>query len=303
MVRFVTAAALMALTLPLAEGQNPRSQNPRVRVQVEAVNVLVTVVDEAGRFITDLTRDDFIVYEDGQVQNLTNFAKETDLPLRIGMLLDTSASVRLKLGFEKESAINFVNEVMRPQDEALLVVFDNGVTLLQDLTRRPDLIVRQIDGLKAGGGTALLDAVYTVARDKMVGDDLQKTIVLVSDGRDRDSEITLDQALDMAQKSEATVFAIGTSRFGASGNKKGDDMLIKLATQTGGEAFFPHSPQLLQDAFDRINEELRSRYSLTYVPRNQIGDGSFRQIKVNVKGPKGMRVRHKTGYFAGGAGT
>ena len=278
-------------------------QDPQVRVEVEAVNVLVTVVDSSGRFLTDLTIDDFIVYEDGRVQTLTNFSQDTDLPLRIGMLVDTSSSVRMKLDFEKEAAINFVNEVMRPRDRALLAVFDNGVTLLQDLTPRPDLLTQRISRLQAGGGTALLDAIYTVARDKMVGDDLQKTIVLLSDGRDRDSEVTLNEAIDMAQKSEVTVFSIGTSRFGASGSKDGDDMLERLAEQTGGEAFFPHSSDLLQEAFNQVNEELRSRYSVTYVPINRTMDGKFRKIKVNVRGPKGMRVRHKAGYFASATGT
>jgi len=273
-------------------------QDMQVHVDVEAVNLFVTVTDSQGRFITDLTQERFIVYEDGVPQEISNFIQETDLPLRIGLLIDTSSSVRLKLGFEKEAAIKFIRSVMRKNDQALLVEFDEGVTLVHDFTSRSTAIVQAVKQLRAGGGTALWDAIYVVAREKMTDRLARKTLVVVSDGADLSSSRSLDDALEMVQASEVTIFSIGTSKFGATQNKKGENALKELSDETGGTAFFPYSTELLDESFDLINRELRSQYSVTYTPKNEARDGKFREIKVRLADSKGLKVRHKKGYWA-----
>jgi len=271
-------------------------QDTQIRVDVEAVNVFVTVMDRQGRFVTELTQDRFILYEDGIPQELTNFAREGNQPLDIGLLIDTSGSVLLKLGFEQEAAINFIRGVMRRHDRALLVEFDHGVSLLHDFTHRPSSIVEEIKGLRAGGGTALWDAIYLVARDKMTERDVRKTIVVVSDGEDVSSKRSLEEALEMLYTSEVTVYAIGTSRFGASSSRTGERNLERIAEETGGVAFFPYSASLLDEAFDRINSELRSQYSLTYRPRDTTPDGRFRAIEVRLVDGRDYRTRYRKGY-------
>ncbi|MGH9341670.1 MAG: VWA domain-containing protein [Acidobacteriota bacterium] len=276
-------------------------QKPPIRVEVEAVNVLVTVTDKKGRFVTDLPQGRFRIYEQGAQQAITNFRHESNLPLMIGLIMDTSSSVRLKLDFEKQAATNFIYSVMRPSDQALLVEFDTGVSLRHDFTAHPSAIASEIDQLKAGGGTALLDALYLVSREKMALSDARKTMVIVSDGMDLHSKRSLEEALDMALDSGVIIYAIGTSRFGADHQKKGEDLLEELAEQTGGRAFFPYSADLLHQAFDQIDQELRSQYSLTYVPSNKTKDGKFREIEVGILHNKDdLKVRHRKGYFAPG---
>lgn len=283
----------LALPNPLLLAQ---LESQPIRVQVEAVNVFVTVTDEKGRFVTDLTQDRFIVYEDGVPQQIRNFTRELNRPLSIALLLDTSSSVRLKLDFEKEAAINFLRSVMRYRDQAMVVEFDRGVTMLSDFTGNPAQLAARIEALEAGGGTALWDALYLVSRDKMTARDARKTIIVLSDGEDQDSKHTWEEAREMLQVSEVTVYAIGTSRFGASSSKEGEENLKLIAEETGGTAFFPYSAERLEEAFDLINTELRSQYTITYQPQNQVRDGRFRKIEVRLIDGKGLKIRHRKGY-------
>ncbi|MDA2939106.1 VWA domain-containing protein, partial [Acidobacteria bacterium AH-259-A15] len=273
-------------------------QDPQIRVEVEAVNVLATVTDNKGRFIIDLTENDFEVREDGVLQEITNFSQPSDLPLQIALLIDTSASVRLKLDFEKRAATNFLYSVMRPEDQALLVEFDTGISLLHDFTNRTSAIARAIKGLRAGGGTALLDALYVVSRDKMGGSAARKTVVIVSDGRDLNSRRTMKEAVEMAHRAGVIIYGIGTTRFGADQDRKGERMLEELTENTGGRVFFPYSAERLSDAFELINEELRTQYSITFVPTNKAKDSKFRKIQLKVLNRKKLNVRHRKGYFA-----
>lgn len=282
------------LPAPLAALQDPQ----QIRVEVEAVNVLVTVVDEKGRFVTGLEPDRFIVYEDGIPQKITNFALGTDLPLMIGLIMDSSNSVRLQLDFEKEAARQFVFTVMRPQDRALLVEFDTGIRILQDFTNRPGAIAQKIDTLRAGGGSALFDAIHLVAREKMTEQNVRKTLVVLSDGIDRNSTHGWEDAVEMSQASDVVIYTIATTRWGASPDKRGEEILVKLAEQTGGRAFFPYSREQLEQAFDLIDQELRSQYSLTYVPPREPRERSYRKIEVRIKDAKNFKIRHKEGYFA-----
>ena len=268
------------------------------RVQVEAVNVLVAVHHKKmGRFVTNLSPRHFIVKEDGDRQQITNFAAQTNLPLTIALCVDASASVRLKLGFEKEVATDFLFDVMRPTDKALLLEFDTGVTLLHDFTSNPNALLAEIDNLRAGGGTSLYDAIYLISEQKMLEESGRKTILVLSDGSDLTSVHTFDETLRMAYLAESTIYAISTTRFGAGEDATGDESLTKLTESTGGTAFFPHSSNNLGDAFKTIDRELRSQYNLAYVPTNNKKDGTFRKIEVEVK-VDDVRVRHRRGYYA-----
>lgn len=271
-------------------------QQTQIKIDVEAVNVFVTVIDKDGRFVTDVTADRFILYEDGYPQEITNFSRETDLPLRLGLLIDTSSSVRMKLDFEKDAAVNFVRSVMRREDQALLVEFDNGVTLRHDFTSKPTSIINEIKKLRAGGGTALWDAVFSTSVEKMTERDSRKALIIVSDGEDLNSKRSPEETLEAVQAQEVTIYTIGTSRFGASSSPAGEKLLKGLAEESGGRAFFPYSADKLEGAFDQIDQELRSQYSMTYTPRNTAQNGEFRKIEVRIKDGKDLTLRHRQGY-------
>jgi len=284
----------MILSLPA----QPRQRDGRITVEVDAVNVLVSVTDEkAGTFITDLDRSRFRVYEDGIRQEITNFSQQTNLPLMIAMCVDTSSSVKLKLKFEKTVALDFLHTVMRTTDSALLAEFDTGVTLLHDFTSNPNDLVEEIKSLQAGGGTSLYDAIYLVAEQKLLYEAGRKTMIILSDGADLTSVHSFEDALRMAQFSEAAIYAVSTTRFGANIDHEGDNALRQLADSTGGSAFFPYSTSELSKSFSRIEEELRSQYNLAYKPRNTRKDGTFRTIKLEVD-KSDVRVRHRKGYYA-----
>ncbi len=303
MPRVFAVALGLATILCFASFQNPPTSNPQqpsgpIRVEVLEVNVLVTVLDKQGRFVTDLTKDRFSIEEDKASQAITKFARETSLPLTVALMIDTSGSVRLKLDFEKRAASWFLNQIIQPDDQAMLVEFDTGATLLHDFTNRPSALVEELKGLRAGGGTALFDALYRVAYEKMIGVSPRRVIVIVSDGDDLHSKRTLEEAVQEVQRSEASIYAIGTSKFGASSEPKGEKILRTLTDETGGTVFLPYSEEQFEAAFEKINEELRSQYSLTYVPSNRKMDQQFRQIKVKIKDDKGLTIRYKKGYFA-----
>jgi len=293
----LVSTCLLAST-PFAQQQQQQPEDTEIRVEVEAVNLLVSVMNRRGRSVTDLKRENFRVLEDGRAQTITNFGIESELPLSIALLIDTSASVRTKLDFEKKAAINFVFSVMQPRDRTMVAEFDTGVTLVTDFTNQPTEIARQLKGLQAGGGTALLDAIYVVARDKLNIPRRRNTVVVISDGADRDSTHSSKEALDRVQQNNITVYAIGTNRIGASGDKRGESILEELAVRTGGRVFFPYSAEQLHHAFALIDEELRSRYSLTYTPTRRERDGKYRKIKVKLVKAKNLVVKHRKGYYA-----
>ena len=247
--------------------------------------------------MTNLGPHDFRIYEEGVLQQITNFSQQTNLPLSIALCVDTSSSVKLKLEFEKEAATDFLFAVMRPTDRALLVEFDTGVTLLHDYTSNPNDLLREIESLRAGGGTSLYDAVYLVTEQKMLEEEGRKTLVILSDGSDLTSKRSFEDALQMAYKSEASIYAISTTRFGAEIDHEGDKSLKNLTESTGGTVFFPHSSNRLGAAFDRINKELRNQYNIAYIPKNKKREGGFRRLKVKVRRDD-VRIRHRKGYFA-----
>ncbi|MBI3941105.1 MAG: VWA domain-containing protein [Acidobacteria bacterium] len=279
------------------DSRAPQESNPQFFASVDVVNVLVTATDKKGRFITNLERNDFQIYEDGKPQQVANFNKQTNLPLVLAFLIDTSSSVSVKLSFEKEAATNFIYSIMREKDRALLIEFDTGVTLLQDLTSSANEIVRKIARLTAGGGTALYDAIYEVTTKKLQNLPDRKVIVILSDGADENSKSTLQEGLEKLRQMDIAVYAISTSSYGASGDQRGDKALAKLAEETGGKAYFPYTPAQMEQYFDLINQELRSQYNLAYESTNRKRDGSYRTIEVRTSRDD-VRLRHKKGYVA-----
>jgi VWFA-related protein len=290
------------LAREFAAGQSGHSQvadeQSRIQVRVELVNVLATVTDKKNRLVTDLTKDDFRVFEDGKPQEIRFFSRETDLPLRIGLLIDTSNSVRGRLHFEQEAAVDFLNAVLRPdKDLAFVVAFDADHQVVQDYTDDIEKISMAISHLKAGGVTSLFDAVYFSCKEKLSSFQppegyLRRVMIVLSDGQDNRSVHSEEEALSIAQHVEVTVFTISTSR-GEGG--KGDKVLERLANATGGRAFFESED--LDENFEEIAHELRSQYSLAYKSTNSAHDGSFRWISIQPV-RKNLRVRARPGYFA-----
>ncbi len=273
----------------------------RIKVHVDLVNVLFTVNDKKNRFVINLTKDDFRVLENSKPQTVRFFSRESNLPLRIGLLVDTSNSIRDRLRFEQEAAIDFLSSVLIPaRDKAFVVGFDVESQLAQDYTDDMEKLSQAVRSFQAGGGTALYDAIYNACKEKMLffpppEPYLRRVMILISDGLDNQSEHTREEALAMAQRVEVTIFAISTNRTGLA--IRGDKVLKYLAEQTGGRAFFPFSAPDLAANFQEISRELRSQYSLAYVSTNPTRDGTFRNILIEPR-EKGLRVRAKSGYFA-----
>jgi Ca-activated chloride channel homolog len=286
-------------------GQNAPENT--VRVRVELVNVLATVTDKKNHLVLNLNKDDLQVFENNQPQQIRFFSRETDLPLRIGMLIDSSNSIRDRLRFEQEAAVEFLNDALRPgKDQAFVVGFDVEPQLLQDYTDDVDKLGNAIRNIQAGGGTGLYDAIFFACKQKMLifpppEPYLRRVMIIISDGQDNESEHTREEALSMAQRAEVTIFAISTSQGGSNAgtgpNSKGDRVLMRLAQETGGRVFFPFEASDLTANFQEIARELRSQYSVAYVSTNSAHDGTFRAINIQAK-DKNLRVRSKAGYFA-----
>ena len=282
-------------------GQESLGTKEPLRVRVNLVNVLFTVTDKKSHMVLDLTKEDFRVLEDNKPQSIRFFSREADLPLRIGVLIDTSNSIRDRLHFEEEAAIDFLQETLRPgKDLAFLEGFDVEPQLLQDYTDEVDKHAEAARKLQAGGGTALYDAIFFACKQKLLffpppEPYLRRVIIVISDGLDNQSERSREEAIAMAQRAEVTIFTISTNRSGLT--ERGDKVLKRMAEETGGRAFFPFEARDLAANFQEISRELRSQYSLAYVSTNEKMDGTFRTISVEPL-EKNLRVRAKNGYFA-----
>lgn len=353
--RFVIAlvtvvAGIFALSVAVRAGQTanaapsspvsaPAGTSSNIRVRVEVVNVPVTVLDKRGTPVIDLTKDDFRVYEDGKPQAIRYFLQEPQPPLWIGLVLDTSNSARPILSFEKDAASEFVYDMLKgrsTKNHVFLETFDATSSLVQDFSSDPDVLNDKVRDLKAGGGKALYDAIYTACRDKMLQagrpEETRRILVVMSDGLDVQSTHTFDEVVSMAHRAETVIYTIVNSPYGftAPSNK----VLQDLAEQTGGAYFFPqaapegadlgsgylshgqigdtsqneglgartgiYSAQRLAhlaDSVESIGRELNDQYFIGYTPQNTSLDGTYRTIKV-VALRRDVRVRAKTGYFA-----
>ncbi len=296
--------ALWAQQPPQETGRaSNNADNPQARIvlDVSRVNLLFTVTDKKGRFITDLGREDFQIVESKRQQAIQEFTSETDLPLRLAILIDTSNSIRDRFRFEQEAAIQFINSVVKPgQDKALIVSFDTAAELVADLIDDTEKLALSIRNLRPGGGTSLYDAIYYASRDKLLQDQprhkFRRALVVVSDGDDNQSRVSRDQALEMAQKADAVIYAISTNITRI--DTDGDKVLRYLTSETGGQAFFPFKVEDLSQSFENIANELRHQYNILYRPEPLKTDGLFHPIDLKVKGRKDLVVRARTGYYA-----
>jgi VWFA-related protein len=273
-----------------------------IRKTVNEVNVVFTVTDKHGRYVKDLSKSDFKVMDDSKpAEEVKDFRNQTDLPLQVGLLIDASNSVRDRFKFEQESAIEFLNQTIRPKyDAAFVVGFDVTPEVTQDFTDNTESLSRGVRLLRPGGGTAMFDALYFSCRDKLLkaprSGPLRRAIILLSDGEDNQSHVTREEAIEMAQRAEVIVYTISTNISGMKG--KGDKVLERIADATGGRAFFPFQLRDVANAFAEIQDELRSQYAVSYKPADFRTDGRYRTIEIVASDHKNLHVRSRRGYFA-----
>jgi VWFA-related protein len=272
-----------------------------IKVDVTRNNILFTVTDKKGRFVTDLGKDDFEIMENRRPQAILEFAAKSDLPLRLGILIDTSNSIRDRFRFEQEAATEFINSVLHQHvDKAMVVGFDTTAQLASDLVDDQEQITKAIRALRPGGGTALYDALYFACRDKLGQDqprhDFRRAIVILSDGDDNQSRYTRDQALERALKDEVVIYAISTNVSRVESD--GDKVLKYLTEETGGVAYFPFKVEDMEQSFENIANELRHQYNIAYRPEPLATDGLFHEVQMRVKGRKDLVIRARKGYYA-----
>lgn len=312
------ASLTVAATVTQAQKPKPKPTPPRdddqesITTFIRRVRLPITVVDKKGQFVSGLTRNDFLVFEDKVPQQVETFSDDLGeaLPLYVAVLMDTSPSTSGKLKFEQESAKNFIYTVVRPRrDRALFATFDDEINLRQDFTDKLDLLDKAVDGVKKlGNQTALFDAVWQFCDEKLRSVAGRRVMVIVTDGEDTYSRATIRDAIEIAQRTETTIFAISTKagflstvpgvEAGQVRDRKDRD-LVTLAEETGGVAFFTGDMLSLERSFTKISKELRAQYLLTYKPLNDRYDGSFRKIEVKLAaGRGGLKIRTKHGYKA-----
>jgi VWFA-related protein len=293
---------LLAQDAKIPQPQQPQADEPtRIAVEVTRVPLLFTVTDKKGRFITNLVKEDFEIFENKRKQEIAEFSAESDLPLRIALLIDTSNSIRDRFRFEQEAASEFIKSVIKSkQDKAMLVAFDTTPDLRADLVEDTNVVEKAIRELRPGGGTSLYDAIYFACQDRLQRDQpstkYRRAIVLLSDGDDNNSRHTRDQALEMAQKADAVIYAISTNL--SKIESDGDKVLKYLTQETGGRAFFPFKVEDLEVSFENLASELRHQYSLAYRPEPLIADGLFHPIDLRVRNRKDLVVHARRGYYA-----
>jgi Ca-activated chloride channel family protein len=295
---FSALSASLILGTPQEKRDIPESE-ATLKVNVDLVNVILTVTEGNGRIVPGLNREDFLVEEDGRKQEVSHFAREVTLPLTLALLIDTSPSVQPVLDLEKQTAIEFLHSILRKEDLALVMNFDRGVSLVQDFT--PDIrrLSKAIQSVAIGGGTSVHDAVFLACDEKLKRETGRKAIILISDGGDTTSKLKIKDAIESAQRADVIIYAISNSSGGPFFGGGGDDGTLKrYAEATGGRAFFPSKPQDFKKAFEAIQEELRSQYILSYSSTNTMKDGSYRALKISVPNQKNLKVRTKKGYYA-----
>jgi VWFA-related protein len=287
-----------------AQDAPPAELDSAIKVDVDLVNVLCNVYDKRGALVNDLDRDDFEVREDGKPQQLRYFARETDLPLTVALLVDVSGSVRRFVQAEKETAARFLKDVLRPTDRALLIGFASTMIMWQGFTSSVPALEAALErlravpfhGLPVAGqpmpGTLLYDAIYGTAHQRLKNVAGRKVMVVISDGLDNGSQKKLEEAVAAAQLTNTIVYGICYQA-----GFPGCSFLNNLAEPAGGRAFKVEAKTPLSKIFQTIEAEMRSQYALGYVPTNRTHDGTFRKLQVKVHKP-GLRVHTRRGYFA-----
>jgi VWFA-related protein len=317
--------ALLLFSLAAAAQQE---QPPAIKVDVDVVNLLCSVRDRKGALIANLTRDDFEVLEDGKRQEIRYFARETDLPLTIGLLVDVSVSQEGLIEVERRAASQFFSQVLGKKDVAFLISFGAEAELLQDFTNSQRLLRAALDQLRLSAGasgihpgpvptaskprgTILFDAVYLAASEKLRGEVGRKVIILLTDGVDQGSRVKLQEAMESAQKADAIIYSVYYSDPGfyrgrgggfGIGLGMGDGDLRRMSEETGGREMKVDRRRPLEDIFKEIQTEMRSQYAIGYTPANAAKDGSFRRIEIRPRG-KDLKVQARKGYYALKPGT
>jgi VWFA-related protein len=312
-------AALWAQT---PQKQEPADEIPTLKVDVDVVSVLASVRDKRGGLVANLEKQDFTILEDGKPQEIKYFARETDLPLTIGLLVDVSASQRNLIDIEHSAAAQFFSQVLRKKDEAFLIMFGEEAELLQDFTNSPRLLNQGLGQLRvssgvgglgpgpvptAGGprGTVLYDAVYLAANEKLRGEVGRKVIVVITDGVDEGSRLTIRQAIESAQKADAVVYSVdysdpsayGYGPFGHMSVGGGESALHQMSDETGGHVYRVDRRHTLEQVFQELQEEMRSQYSIGYTPVNDVKDGSYRKLEIKMAN-KDLKAQARKGYYA-----
>lgn len=271
------------------------------RKSVDLVPVIFTVTDKHGKFVKDLTKDQFKILDNNHPpKEVISFEPQTDLPLRVGLLIDASNSIRDRFLFEQQASEQFLQSIIRPNsDKAFVLAFDEVSEITQDFTSEMDKLHAGIRMIRPGGGTAMWDAIFYACRDKMMKEKnhtpVRRAIILISDGDDNQSRVLRQEAIEMAQRAEVIIYAISTNL--SNIHDTGDHNLQALADATGGRAFYPYKLQDLSEDFSEIQGELRSQYSVSYKPDEFIANGQFRSIQIIPENKK-LKVRARKGYFA-----
>jgi Ca-activated chloride channel homolog len=297
---YVTATAT-AIPAAASATDDPQESVLTIRKRVDEVNVLFIATDKHGKFVRNLTQNDFNFLDDHKpVQSIVNFKRETDLPLRLGLLIDVSGSVHSRFDFEQDAATSFMQHVLRAGfDKAFVMGFNSTHQVTQDFTDNVERLSQGVRSLHDGGGTALYDAIYDACRDKLLKESserpMRKALILLSDGDDNQSEHSLGQAVEMAQRAEVIIYAISTDDSGLI--LRGDKNLERLSAATGGRAFFPFKMKDIKNSFAAIEDELRSQYVVSYHPADFDADGRYRTIEISAL-KKDLQVRARQGYYA-----
>ena len=285
---------------PAKPGAPETDDSARIILDVTRVNILYTVSDRKGRFVNNLVKDDFEILESKRKQNIVEFTAESDLPLRLAILVDTSNSIRDRFRFIQQAATDFVRTAMRTQDKAIVVSFDTVAELAADLTEDRVVLENAIQRLRPGGGTAMYDAIFFACRDKLMQDQprdkFRRALVLLSDGEDNQSHYTREQALEMAHKADVVIYAISTNISHSAIN--GDKVMRRFAEETGGLAFFPFKAEDLGQSFENVANELRHQYNVLYRPEPLKADGLYHAVDIRVRDRKELIVRARRGYYA-----
>jgi Ca-activated chloride channel homolog len=284
--------------------EKPETRNESTfTTTVNEVPVVFTVTDKHNHYVKDLGKGDFKVIDDGRpVPDIRSFRRETDLPLRVGLLIDSSASVRSRFKFEQESAIEFMNQTVRPRyDQAFIMGFDSSLEITQEFTDNTELLSKGIRSLRPGNSTRLYDALYYACRERLLERQesiaVRKAIVLITDGDDNSSRTTREEAIDMALRANVIVYTISTNFPGYSESSRYDKILQRIADATGGRWFEPFQVTDVANAFAQIQADLRSQYALAYQPADFRHDGRYRTIEI-VAEHKGLKVHSRHGYYA-----
>jgi VWFA-related protein len=319
-IRGLACAAALMLALPAVpepqDKQQPQSQGqtPTIKAEVNLVNIFATVRDKNKRIVTDLKQENFKVFENDHEETISFFSKEMNLPITLGLLLDTSGSEQYMLGAIQDAGARFLHRVLRKGDEAMVMSFDSDVDLLADFTDDRGILDRAINkariNIPGGGyiagnpgpvggqnmvGTALYDAIYLACGEKLNGEAGRKAIVIVTDAEDEGSRVKLEEAIESAQKTDTVIHILLVADRHFGGGRP--DVAHKLAEETGGRMIVVNSEKKFEEAFDQISEELRSQYTIGYYPSNNNKDGKFRKIRVDVDN-KDYKVLARKGYYA-----